>query len=161
MKPRPEALAICGAMIFAASVFFPSPSFAVVGQAERYDEFKEQDLKDFHDDLTKEETKAQLERADQMRETLKAREGETAKAKGLEREALSREMETLKKELLQLPKRDRFRFEADGKYRYDSNIERRPIREEKGDSVFNAGSAALFDLSGRKTDLRFEVEGKK
>jgi len=136
-------------MLFA--IGFPGAVWAAVGQAERYDEVQEANLAEFQEKLIREEQSAQMDHAVQALEALEgAQAGD---------EQYQAEMETLKKELLKIPDRDRFEIGLDGQYTYESNIERNVFGEEKGDSVFDNKGYMQFDLGGRKTDIRFELRG--
>jgi hypothetical protein len=139
--------------------------YAVVGQAERFDEVREAELKEFEEALVTEEKKEQsrkeMEEAEAIQKTLKEKEKERAEAKGEEKEMIEEEVKLLKKQLLGLPKRDRFHIGLSGDYTYDSNIDRRVPRQEKGDSIFNLNGNIEMDLSGKKTDFRAEVSGGK
>ncbi len=74
-----------------------------------------------------------------------------------QQELLRQELKVLQKELLQFPKKDRFRLNQDTHYTYDSNPDRTRIHgHEKGDSTFKINPSAEVDLGGRKTDLRVE-----
>lgn len=148
--------------LFLLNALNPGPVLAVVGQAEKYDDFEQQKLDEFHYNLTHEEQQKEQAKADDMVETLKQKTKEVKKAKAEEKEILSEEIENLKKQLLQLPKRDRFKMEFDGQQTYDSNINRQVLHEgENNDSIFDASAITLFDLSGKKTDLRFDFSGQK
>jgi hypothetical protein len=133
----------------------PAPqAFAVVGQAEQYDPIKQDELADFQTALNDEQRSMQL-KALEMRQGLNV-------AKGSKDETLDRELADLQRQLLQIPKRNRFKMELTSKYQYDSNINRAiPGPGMKNDSLFDSDGALLFDLSGKKTDLRFEVAGGK
>ena len=150
------------ALLFFWGFFKPGQALAVVGQAEKFDEFEAQKLDEFEYNLTHEEEKKKQEQADEMAVTLKQKTKEVKKAKAEQKEVLNEEIENLKKQLLSLPKRDRFKMEFDGSHTFDTNINRMTLFEgENNDSVFDASAIALFDLSGRKTDLRFDVAGQK
>ncbi len=136
-------------------------AWAVVGQAEQLDPFVEQDLREYHENLVNEESSQRLLKSDELKTTLKNKEKQLRSLQGADSEEVNQEIEDLKRQLLSLPKRDRFQIELVEDFKYDSNIQRRIIRDEKGDSVFESTGTALFDLSGRKTDLRFELAGKK
>ena len=140
---------------------FEKSGRAIVGQAERYDEFKQEDLDEFHDNLVHEEKKQQFDRADDASRMLRLKQKQFDKTEGVEKVVFEKDIEQLKKELLSLPKRDRFRFEQDAQYSFDSNINRNPINSEKSDSVLDASDAFLIDLSGKKTDLRLESRAGK
>ncbi len=139
-----------------------SPAFAVVGKAEKFDEFKERDLKEFQEALINEEKKAQMQqeaqRYEDMQKMLKEKREQRNKATGQEKEALDEQIHQLEKELLGLPKRDRLHFGADGDYTYDSNVNR-AHKDHKGEHSFNTNANVEIDLSGRKTDLRLELAG--
>ncbi|MBI3317034.1 MAG: outer membrane beta-barrel protein [Candidatus Omnitrophica bacterium] len=139
----------------------PARVYGVVGQAEEWDPFKEADLKDFHDELVHEEEKKEMAQADEIRGLLKDKKKEVSGMDKEQKQIAEQEIKNIEKELMAFPKRDRIRFETGGQYQYDSNIKRNIIHKEKGDSVFDTTGTALFDLSGRKTDLRFEVTGAK
>ena len=129
----------------------------MVGQAEQYDFFEQDKLNDFHSNLVDEEGKRRLQTADQMREQLRQRSLELTNAEGEEKEIASDEIENIKKQLLSLPKRDRLKFEFEGRQSFDTNINRQTFGYEKNESIFDAGGNMLIDLSGRKTDLRLET----
>jgi len=67
-----------------------------------------------------------------------------------------KELKGYQKELLRFPQKDRFKFGQDTHYTYDTNISRLQIQREEGDSVFKINPFAQVNLSGQKTDLRFE-----
>jgi len=72
-------------------------------------------------------------------------------------EVAPEEIKRLKKELLRLPKKRRFRFGGDFDMTYDSNPSNvAAIHHEEGDTTFNLNPSAEVNLSGRRTDLRFE-----
>lgn len=148
-------------LLMLALALISRQGMAYVGRAERFDEFKEEDLEEFHDELVHEEKRDQIERSDQLQKTLKFRKKEMGAAEGEEKKVMDEEIQRLQKELLRLPKRDRFRMALEGEAKYDSNIIRERPTQDKGDTVFDAGGNVEFDLSGRKTDLRFEVRGAK
>lgn len=148
-----------GAVVFLWMVV-PKNSYAVVGQAERFDEFREEELNEFHESVLREERKAGGEEvADEtdIAEELFMKEELLRAAQGEEKQMIEAEIENLKRELLVFPKKDRFKVELTGTHLYDNNINRNNLRQEKGDSVFTAGATGLFDISGRKTDLRYEA----
>lgn len=66
------------------------------------------------------------------------------------------QLKKYEKELLRFPKKDRFRFGQDTHYTYDSNVSRLPIHHDKEDSTFKITPFAEVNLSGQKTDVRFE-----
>ncbi len=141
---------------------FEEKAFSVVGNAERYDEIEEQDLKDFQDEHINADKKNKLAEAEELNRMLKTKQKQLKKLKDVDTsKEVSKEMEGLKKQLLNLPKRDRFKMELSGDYTYDTNISRLPLRQEKDDSLFDTTGTALFDLSGRKTDLRLELGGNR
>ncbi len=138
-----------------------SDVWAVVGQAEKYDPVREQELKDFQEKIVKEEQdiekEDQLEKTDEMEKMLKEKESEMDKVEGKEKETIKEELQKLKKELLNLPKRDRIHFGVSGDYTYDSNINRDTPGHAKGESILDLTQNTEFDLSGKKTDLRAET----
>ncbi len=145
-----------------AGIFgFSVPAFAVVGQAEQYDLFEQEKLSEFQNDLVNQDQKKQLEKADELRAQLKERSADLSKAEGDEMEELADNIDAMKKELLTLPKRDRIKFEMEGSYTFDSNANRAPLNHEDNDSTLTSTGRVLFDLSGRKTDLRWEVGAGK
>ncbi len=147
--------------LFFWGVFMPRTVLAVVGQAEKFDEFEAKKLEEFQSNLTHEEQQKQQLKTDELSEQLKAMSKDAKNAKAEEKQILNDEIENLKKQLLTLPKRDHIKMEFDGQQSYDTNINRSILFEEKNDSVFDVQSTALFDLSGKKTDLRFDVSGSK
>lgn len=130
-----------------------SPAWAVVGQAETYDPFKQEDLDAFHNNLTREDNAQRLS-ALQMQKNFQQTSGQKT-------EGVDQQLNDLQRDLLSLPKRRRISLEGRGTYTYDSNVARAVPRQENDDSLFDTDSALLFDLSGKKTDLRFEVNGGK
>jgi len=108
-----------------------------------------------------EERRTQLELSDDVVTSLQKKREEMEASGGELREVLEDEIEILKAQLLILPKRDRLGLELSGDAKYDSNISRRIPRQEKGDSVLDARSSTLIDLSGKKTDFRFEFGWRK
>lgn len=145
----------------AGGVAFPRMAHAVVGQAEEYSFFESEKLSDFHDGLVNQEQRKQLEKADEMRAQLRERSADLKKADGQEKEELGEEIASMKKQLLALPKRDRFKIEIQGNQSFDTNVNRAPLNSEKNDSKLDATGRLLFDLSGRKTDLRWEIGAGK
>lgn len=146
---------------FSANLIFVQDVLAVVGKAVGLSEFEEQDLNDFHAKLIDEERSQVLNKYDDINRILALQQAsQTNEGVELE-EALKRDIEILKTQLLSLPKRDRIRYELRGDYSYDSNISRGVPRQEKGDSVFNQDTTILLDLSGKKTDFRFDLGLKK
>ncbi len=157
------AMRTAGALILiAVCLFFQAPAaYAVVGQAEEYSLEDRESLTEFHDTIVFEEQRKQMESSENIAETLKQKKAELEQVKGEERDVLSAEIETIKRQLLQIPKRDRLKIELMGSHTFDSNVNRKPYQEEKGDSIFDSTATAYFDLSGKKTDLRFDVAGQK
>lgn len=158
MMERPSqsrAIAGFGILLFVLLVFHSREALAVVGYAEKYDEFKEEDLTEFHRSVLLEEQSTRASDAEGL-ELL-----DRAALNPGEEEEVDPEILKMRRELLQVPDRDRFKAGLDGQYTYDSNIGRRPFEEEKGDSVFDIKSFAEVDFGGKKTDLRFELRGAK
>jgi len=77
---------------------------------------------------------------------------ETAGEGGL----LVEELKRYEKELLRFPKKDRLRFGHDADYTYDTNSQRLRVHNEEGNSTFRINPFVEYDLSGQKTDLKFE-----
>jgi hypothetical protein len=146
---------------FCASVLFPPPLYAAYGRAERYDEFKEADLQEYHDRLLSTESLVESVSDPKQLAALQAKEASLKQLSGEDREDVEAQIEDLKQQLLQLPKRDRFAVQLSGGYVYDSNSNRDIPEQENDDSNFATDATLLFDLSGKKTDLRFEVAGGK
>lgn len=140
----------------------PQKGFAVVGQAEQYDPFEQANLDEFHSEVQKEERQRQLDRAQAMAAVMNP-QGGTAAPQAVQGESAmtDKELKELQKELLQVPKRDRWRGGFDGQYKFDSNVKRAGPGYEKSDSIFDELSFSEFDLSGKKTDLRFELRGAR
>lgn len=133
----------------------------VESNAEYLDPFKEQELKDFQQKLTAEEERAQEVEAE---ETLKKMDklGAAAKTAEAQGESLSKaEIEELRKKLLNVQKKDRWRFGFDGNHSYNSNNNGATPQHEKGDSQFNATANTEFNFGGKKTDMGLEVRGTK
>ncbi len=130
--------------------------YAVVGQAEKYDEFTQEQLDEFHENLLKEEN-GQFSKGEDVVSKLTAKRLELKNTKGPEAESIEKEIDELKKQLLSVPKRDKFRAEFDGSYNYDTNVARNSLRKEKDDSQMDFKNGAIFDLSGKKTQLQFET----
>lgn len=130
---------------------FPCTAWAVVGQAERYNEFEEEKLKEFQQTLIQEETATQLKKLEAEKKVVE---------KGKEA-SMDDEVEKLRMELLTLPKRKRFQGETFGSYKYNSNNIRAPLQRAKGDSVFDARGTGVIDLSGKKTEFKLVTEGGK
>lgn len=139
--------------ILAGNFIMAGQAWAIVGQAEQYEEFKQEDLDEFQRNLNMEEQQRQMTSL-QMHSNL-------AKASGQKTEEFDRALQDLKSQLLQIPSRRRIRFEANGKYQFDSNITRGFHPLEKDDSLFDTDGTVLFDLSGKKTDLRWELNSGK
>lgn len=153
MTPQKNSQLWAGLGIFVSLYLFSVPAWAVVGQAETYDPFKQEDLNEFHNNLTREESARQLSTL-QMQKNFQQTSGQKT-------EGVDQQLADLQRDLLTLPKRRRISFEAQGTHTYDSNVIRAVPRQEKDDSLFDTQGAVLFDLSGKKTDLRFEVNGGK
>jgi len=145
-----------GMLILVVLLSVPTAALAVTGQAERLDEVKEADLKEFQQALAEEEQRRNLEKADDIVSTLKRRRRELETAEGEEKKLIERELEHLEKELLNLPERDRIRFNIDGNVRYDPNIGRDQPSETSSDAILSGEGSVEFDLSLKKTDLRWE-----
>ena len=134
---------------------FSSTSFAVVGQAERFDRFEELQLDKFQKELLEEESLYTYDQQDspearrlrQIREKLKEVQSEA------EEDLLLEEVDTLKRQILNLPKRDRFKMYLDATATQSSNASRLRIGEENSDTTFSASKSMVFDLSGRRTGL--------
>lgn len=135
--------------ILAANAIVAGQAWGIVGQAEEYSEAEQEDLDEFQRNLNMEEQQRQLTSL-QMRTNL-------AQASGQKTEEFDRSLRDLQSQLLELPSRRRIRFEANGKYQFDSNITRGFHPLEKDDSLFDTDGTVLFDLSGKKTDLRWEL----
>jgi len=125
-----------------------------VGQAERFDEFKEEEIREFHQNITDEERQRQVQ---QLGEQMNIQAGETGDAQ----ESVTEDLEELRSELLRIPKRDRVKIGLDGQYTLETNVPRLPPQQEKGDSIFDTNGFVEFDLGGKKTDLRLEFRGGK
>lgn len=82
--------------------------------------------------------------------------GEEATMSPVDKQAQLEQLKALQEELLRFPKKDRFKFGQDTHYTYDTNPNRLPIHQDKEDSTFRINPFAEVDLSGLKTDLRFE-----
>lgn len=124
-------------------------AFAVVGQAERFDPFEQERLELYQEKILAEEKAVTM----QMLELKSDSASQT--------DDFDAELDVLKESLLQMPKRDRIKIGIDGKHTYNSNVNRAVPRQEKGDSVFDLSSFVEFDIGGKKTDLRFELNGAK
>ena len=135
------------------------PAQAVVGEAEQYDPFQQEALEGFHKALLLEDKGR--DKVQESLQELEQKEKELKKAKGEKKDALTKEIENLKQQILKIPQRKRFGIELNGQQLYESNVERRTIHYEKGDSIFDVKPTVLFDLSGRKSDLRFDLSGGK
>lgn len=139
--------------------FFERSAYAVVGQAEEYDPFKAGELEEFHTSILGEEQKRQMEQANAFLSGQAspgtAASDDDGSAAPVDPEAVQN-VEKLKREILKIPPRDRFKFGLDGQHTFDSNIQRLPPRQEKSDQVFDTNGFAEVDLGGRKTDLRME-----
>ncbi|HTL46906.1 MAG TPA: hypothetical protein VL688_02450 [Verrucomicrobiae bacterium] len=145
--PRVCRALLCGLYVIQAILSGPQRAWAVVGQAERFDEIRDQDVKDFHENLMAEEKEKQLRMLQDMQGNVPSEN----------MESYTKDLEDLKTQLLRMPKRDRLKFGLDGQYTYDSNIQRRPARQQESDSVFDTIGFAEVDLGGKKTDLRSEA----
>ena len=154
-------------------LFFGIPqAHAVVGKGEEFDRFTREALERFQEEQLAEEAAAKKvktpeqtegERKKAMTAQLMIEEKKAAlkNVSGAEKKALKKELEQYQKELLQFPKKDRFRWGGDFNTTYDDNPARTNIHREKGDTTFQFNPFAQFDLGGRKTDLRFELRGGK
>jgi len=177
-----------GALLLVGLLVAPPSSQAIVGQAEKFDVVEEEDLSEFHEKLISEEKASQRsaleamikEMEEEQEEELQegeededgdgdgdgeGEEGEGEEEPDEELEEVSREvdeeLEELKKLLLGIQKKKRFRAGATGVYNYDSNFARQIPRHEEGDAKFNYEGFVEVDLSKKKTDIRFEVRGGK
>jgi len=137
-------------------------AYAVIEEnAEQLDPFKQQDLQEFHDKLTAEEEEAQMLEAEKTLKTM-TRLGKASKKAEAQGEALSKsEIEELRKKLLNVQKKDRWRFGLDGDHSYNSNNNGATPQHEKGDSQFNATANTQYNFGGKKTDMGIEVRGTK
>lgn len=158
IQAREGRLIVGLAGLFLGMMLFCPYGRAVVGQAERYDPFKEENLEEFHEQILNEEAEASQ---DELAMSAQAAPYKSARPLSSEESTSNVQLQDLNRELLGIPKKDRIRFGFDSYYTYDSNIERKNPGNEDGDSVFDETPSVQFDLSGRKTDLRFEVRGVK
>lgn len=138
-------------------------AYAVVSEnAEQLDPFKEEDLQEFQQKLTaEEEEEAQMVEADKTLKTMDklGRASKMAEAQG---DTLSKdEIEELRKKLLNVQKKDRWRFGLDGDHSYNSNNSGGTPQHEKGDNHFNATANTQYNFGGKKTDMGLEVRGTK
>ena len=149
-------------LFLALAVCLCGKGYAVVeSNAEKLDSFKEQDLIDFQKKLTAEEEKAQIMEADKALKSMDSlkRASKIATAQG---DALSKtEIEELRKKLLNVQKKDRWRFGFDGDHSYNTNNNGATPQQEKGDSQFNATANTEYNFGGKKTDMGLEVRGTK
>lgn len=155
--------ALSGAVIclFLQALFSPK-ALAVVGRAEEFDPFEMQNVMDFQKKMTMEETDSQFGSARDVMNRISELENQQKQATGKEQvEAYNLEIEELKRQILNVPKPDRFTFELLSDAQYLSNSNGARPTEEKDDTVFDVGPTFLTDLSGKKTDLRFELNGGK
>ncbi len=140
------ALIFCGLMM--GCLLLQKRAYAIVGNAEKYSEFSQQDLDVFHSSLLQEENSETQKQIDRYQELLAQSGGREEKE----------ELTTLRNQLLSLPKRDRFQFMISHDYTYDPNIDRaRKKMDWNGDSIFNLNGTGVVDFSGRKTELKFET----
>jgi len=153
------AVSLIAAMLVTSA---PRTGFAVVGQAEEFDRFEWDNLETFQDSLIEEERMQVFDEDSSMQELLRL-ESKKLKEKGAEEGSAEyvAEMEEIKRQLLNIPEPDRIGFELNGSWDYDTNQARAVPRQEKGDTNFNLSPTVRFDLSGKKTDLRFDVSGGK
>ncbi|HLD49600.1 MAG TPA: hypothetical protein VJC08_00225 [bacterium] len=164
MTERRKRQARSAALTALAAVLWMSlatPAFAVVGQAEKFNPFEAQKLEEFQYNITHEEEKKQLEKSDDIAGQLKKKAKELKNAKGEAKQIMKEELEQFKKQLLTLPKRDKVRFSISGTQTTDTNANSSPQGDEDNDSTFDTSVGAAFDLSGRRTDLRFDLAGQK
>src|SRR5690349_11058647 len=117
----------------------PQGLYAVVGQAEKYDEFKQEDLEEFQTQLNQEDKERQMQ-ALEMRNAMNATTGKKD-------DMVEQQLRDMQSELLSLPKRKRVSLEMSAKHAYDSNVIRAVPRREKDDSLFDTDGSVLFDLS--------------
>ncbi len=159
---RRKGLVLGTAILFFADSISAPALYAAFGQAERLDEVQESDLQEYHQNLLSEELMMQSAASDsEQMALLQQKEQTLQQLEGREKDEVEDQIEDLKQQLLKLPKRDRFGVQLNGKYLFDSNINRAINEQEDNDSVFDVDGAALFDLGGKKTDLRFEVKSGK
>ena len=159
---RKTAAGLWGLGLLSCALLFPPRVLAIVGQAEQFDPYEQEKLEDFHKTLVQEETlQTRGSTMSSSGKTLQQLKEQYDNATGEEKDAVMEQMELLKRELLALPKRDRFKFETVSSYTLSSNATRSPIGEEQNDQIFLTSPAAVFDLSGRKTRLFYELGGGK
>lgn len=151
-------LIYAGTGLFLGVILHCRIASAVVGQAERYDPFEEENLEEFHAQILREETDI---KPGDLATSAQAAPGKSARPFSSEERKSDVQVQDLNRELLGIPKRDRIRLGFDSYYTYDSNIERLNPGNENGDSILEETPSVQIDLSGRKTDLRFEARGVK
>ncbi|MDA9101328.1 hypothetical protein N9K06_01485 [Omnitrophica bacterium] len=160
-KPVMKDLATKGFFLglFGAVMFchYPRPAYSAVGQAERYDEFDKMDLDEFQENLLKEQEERQSMETGDVISRLQKSQAQLETAPGVGQEKIKKDIEKLKMQLLVVPDKDRLKFQFMGNHQYESNRNRQKIHSEKGDTSFDSESRVLVDLSGKKTDLRFEL----
>lgn len=137
--------ALTGFMLF--MVTYNPFALAVVGQAEKFDPFQQERLELYQEKILAEEKAVTMQH-------LQAQGGVVS-------DEFDAELDALKESLLRLPKKDLIKFGVDGKYTFNSNVKRDRPTQAKSDSIFDLGGFVEFDLSGKKTDLRFELNGAK
>ena len=139
----------------------PEAKAVVEENAEQLNPFKLADLEEFQEKLTKEE---EAEQTAQSAETLaKMKSLDQAKVQAEQQgDTLTKsEIEELRKKLIGIKKKDRFRFGLDGDHTYNSNNNGATPHHEKDDNQFNAGGNVQYNFGGKKTDLGLEVRGTK
>ncbi|MCB9800110.1 MAG: hypothetical protein H6757_05070 [Candidatus Omnitrophica bacterium] len=144
---------------------FEKTLFAVYSEdAEKLDLFKEEALMEFQENLIAEE-KTQEQRQLDSTVALDALDSLNAKSETVPQsgqETITKEeIELLKRKLLGVQKKDLFEFGVDGDYSYTTNVNGAVPRKEKGDSQWNSTANTQINLSGKKTDIRFELRGTK
>lgn len=140
----------------------PPAAYAVVGNAEEYNRFEWENLTDFQSKLVREEQgMGDKKPNDMIDEMLQLEEKKASTQTEDQKEEIQKELSQLRAQLLHIPKPKRFGFEASGQYQYISNNTRATPGHDKCDDTYTIDSTFRVDLSGRKTDLRFELNGGK
>ncbi len=138
------------------------PVYAAVEEnAEKLDQFKEEDLKSFQGSLVREEEVKQVRDANRTLKTMDKLDQAAQKAEDQGEILSKQQIEDLRKKLLGVQKKDRWRFGIDGDHSYTSNANGAVPRQEKGDHQWNATGNTQFNFGGKKTDMGLELRGTK
>ncbi|MDP3919939.1 MAG: hypothetical protein Q8R76_03935 [Candidatus Omnitrophota bacterium] len=137
------------------------PAYAVSGNAEQFDPLVAENLREFHEDLAAEEKPEGAHTEAEVMEMIEQRKNQSSEGDATDKDTIDHQLEELQKELLNVPKRDRFKMGGDSSFSYTNNYNRAPHGQVDGDSVVETTVYGLVDFGGRRTELSYELRGER